>query len=593
MKLERFGFGVTASRVATFLLLSFGASLFEGFGMAMLLPVLEFIEKNQDVAVLMQNSAMWRHLVTAFDFMGLPVGLASLLCAIFGLMMLRIVLTYLRTIYTVWFSQVIMNETRTKVFQAYARADYALYDSMSTGRLLNAVTTETIRYGTYANGLLSIVAVGFVIIVYLSLLLWLSARMTVLATILLGLGGGVVIFCIRHTKKLSIKTTDRNSWLSFLFVELLSAMRLIKLTANTEREIGRVEEASRQVLYYNYSISKLNARVDLILEPVVVFAGLALLFTSITMLGLTLSQVGVFMLVLLRLLPLAKEFLRTFQSVRSVGGSVEEIQRIHSKAVAMQEQGGGSKSIQTLRVGIDCQNVSFNYPEKKEPALKDIDLFIPAGKTTALVGPSGAGKSTFVDMLPALRRPTSGRILFDGEDQREFDLASLRRAMAFVSQDAVVFNDSVRANLQFSSPNASDDEIWAALDKAKAKEFVQAMPDGLDTVLGERGVNLSGGQRQRLSLARAMIRKVPLLILDEPTSALDSETERTVQAAIDDIQADGEVTIIVIAHRLSTIRNADMIVVMENGSVSQYGTHQDLLLSKEWYTRICGMQSAE
>ena len=236
--------------------------------------------------------------------------------------------------------------------------------------------------------------------------------------------------------------------------------------------------------------------------------------------------------------------------------------------------------------------MTFTYDGSDTPALDNISLTIPAGKVTALVGPSGAGKTTLADLIPRLYVPQQGRVLYDGVNGAEFDLFSLRSNMAFVSQDAAVFDDTVRGNLRFVKPEASEEEIWVALERAKAREFVEALPHGLDTFVGERGFILSGGQKQRLSMARALLQNTGVLILDEPTSALDSETEEDIKLAIDGIRSNTETTIVIIAHRLSTIRDADQIVVMMDGRIAEYGAHEDLMVSEEWYARVSGMQSS-
>lgn len=194
------------------------------------------------------------------------------------------------------------------------------------------------------------------------------------------------------------------------------------------------------------------------------------------------------------------------------------------------------------------------------------------------------------DLIPSLHAPIEGRVLFDGIDSGEFDLDSLRRGIAFVSQDAAILDDTVAENLRFVRPNATDAQLWDALYRAQAADFVKALELGLETPLGERGTRLSGGQKQRISLARALLQDASVLVLDEPTSALDADTERDIQQAMSILRASGRVTIVVIAHRLSTIRDADQIVVMNDGRVVECGSHEELLVSEEWYSRVAGYQ---
>ena len=590
--LELKGFGLYRSRVAAMVSLSLLAAGFEGFGMAMFLPVLSYIEKGREV-FLLQSSQGWRFLFSAFAAFGLPVNLATLLLAVLLLLLIRVGLVYTRQVYTARVTQDVLHTTRNLLFGTCMRADYSLFDTVATGHVVNAVTTETVRMASYFSALFQLFSNSVVVLGFLGVLLWISWPMTLFAVALLCCGGAVVTWCVRRTKDLSLSTTTSNKDFAFLLVERLTAVRLVKLSAAEKRESRRVADASARVRDNLYQIARLNARIDLVLEPFVVVAGLVLLFVSVTVYRMDLAQVGLFMVILLRTLPLCKEFLRSRQTVHANSGSVAEVrlalEQARGKAEHLQE---GVRVFTGLARGIRFDRVTFRYSGQEKAALTEISLTIPAHRVTALVGPSGAGKSTLVDLLPRLRKPEAGVVFLDDTPLEEFTLSSLRRGMAFVSQDATILNDSVRANITFARPDADENEVWSALEKARAREFVESLPLGIETVLGERGMRLSGGQKQRISLARAFVQNAPVLILDEPTSALDSETEKDIQAAIDSIRREGRMTVIVIAHRLSTIREADNIVVVEQGRIVEQGTHQQLVISEEWYSRVSGMQSA-
>jgi subfamily B ATP-binding cassette protein MsbA len=239
---------------------------------------------------------------------------------------------------------------------------------------------------------------------------------------------------------------------------------------------------------------------------------------------------------------------------------------------------------------IRYSRVSFSYPGRGE-TLRSVDVTIPKGSVTALVGPSGGGKSTLVSLLPRFMDVTGGSITIDGADIRTVSLASLRAAFGLVTQEVILFDDSIRRNVAYGDEGKPDDEIWAALRAANAEDFVRALPHGLDTRAGEAGSQLSGGQRQRLAIARAILRNPPILILDEATSALDTESEHLVQEALERLMA-GRTTI-VIAHRLSTIRRADQIVVLARGEIVERGTHQDLYEAGGLYRRLHDLQDRE
>jgi subfamily B ATP-binding cassette protein MsbA len=247
----------------------------------------------------------------------------------------------------------------------------------------------------------------------------------------------------------------------------------------------------------------------------------------------------------------------------------------------------GARPFPGIEREIHFDGVSFAY-RAGETVLEDVDVVVPRGSVLALVGPSGAGKTTLLDLLGRFYEPTEGRITVDGTDLREFSITSLRESLGIVSQETVLFHDTVRANIAYGMPDVSDEAVERAARAANAHDFVTALPDGYDTVVGERGAELSGGQRQRIAIARAILRDPPILIFDEATSALDTESERLVQAAIERLLAGR--TVFVIAHRLSTVQRSDRIVVLDDGRVVERGTHAELLARGGLYRRLYELQ---
>jgi len=244
----------------------------------------------------------------------------------------------------------------------------------------------------------------------------------------------------------------------------------------------------------------------------------------------------------------------------------------------------GAKEIESFSEEIRFDNVSFDYGEKSVPVLKNVSFSISKGSVVALVGSSGAGKSTIADLIPRFYDTTSGSLKIDGEDIREYKLSNLRKMMGIVSQEVILFNDTVKNNISYGQPETKETDIISAAKSANAMEFIDSLPEGLDTVIGERGIKLSGGQKQRLSIARAIIKNPPVLILDEATSSLDSESEKLVQQAIEQLMKDR--TVLIIAHRLSTVRNADEIVVLEKGQVVEMGNHETLIKKGQTYHKL-------
>ncbi|MEM9245460.1 MAG: ATP-binding cassette domain-containing protein, partial [Cyanobacteria bacterium P01_F01_bin.153] len=277
-------------------------------------------------------------------------------------------------------------------------------------------------------------------------------------------------------------------------------------------------------------------------------------------------------------------------SVANTLPSVEIVEDFLSRTNKPFMKTGNHSFPTTLEQGIHFDSVRFAYEGADDLTLKGIELYLPKGTTLALVGGSGAGKSTLADLLPRFADPSGGKITVDGVDLRDFSLGSVRRAMGIVSQDTFLFNTSVRENIAYGTPGATEEELYDAARRANALEFIEKLPRGFDTPIGDRGVMLSGGQRQRLAIARALISKPTILILDEATSALDTVSERLVQEAIENLSRDR--TSLVIAHRLSTVQNADQIAVMEKGKVVEVGTHGQLLAKNGHYAKLYRMQFA-
>src|SRR5204863_6408054 len=293
-----------------------------------------------------------------------------------------------------------------------------------------------------------------------------------------------------------------------------------------------------------------------------------------------------FMIMVMRLLPPLKQLSQAPTTAQQSLASAERLFEVLDQPTETQLD-SGTRTVTQLRDAIAFERVSFSYGE--EPVLRNVSFVARRGEVVALVGASGAGKSTLVDLIPRFYEPSGGVIRLDGVDTREIALASLRGLTGIVSQDTVLFNDTVRSNIAYGATNRfTDEQIAAAARAANAHGFIAELPQGYDTVLGERGTRLSGGQRQRLAIARAVLRDPPILILDEATSQLDTESERLVQDAIDRLMQHR--TVLVIAHRLATVQHADLIVVLEDGRLVQRGTHPELLAADGLYRRLYNLQ---
>ena len=338
----------------------------------------------------------------------------------------------------------------------------------------------------------------------------------------------------------------------------------------------------------------LKTTSQLIYKVVSAFLIAGFVFYSIKMFQAQSAQLMLILVIFARMWPRISGIQSNLEQFGSIIPSFKSLMDLQTESKKSQEL--NEESLQKVEPtyiikGLECKNVSFRYDQNQSQyALENINIQIPANYMTAIVGPSGAGKSTLIDVLMGLNQPENGEVSIDGIPLTNKNLVALRRSLSYVPQDPFLFNATIRENLHMIEPTATEEQIWEALEFSSAAEFVKKLPQGLDTLIGDRGIRLSGGERQRIVLARAILRKPSILVLDEATSALDTENERKIQEAIEQLK--GKMTIIVIAHRLSTIRNADQVIVLDKGRVVQNGEFDQLAMEYDgMFSNLLGKQT--
>jgi subfamily B ATP-binding cassette protein MsbA len=429
------------------------------------------------------------------------------------------------------------------------------------------------------------------ILTFVAILLSISWQLTLASTGLLLLVAGLNQYLIKRANKLGSLLSEKSMIYSNVLLEILTGIRLIKSVGNEQTEYQRIaksideRERADEKSQINFdAIGPINEVTGTLALLGIVFLGRAFFWQQIESLSTVLL---IYLYVLFRLLPIVS-LLNTQRSGFAHAAPGTKIAANFLRRDNKSFMTNGQNLYTKIEQGIRVEGVSFAYPGHDELVLRGVDLWVPKGKTLALVGSSGAGKSTLADLLPRFYDPSEGRITIDGKNLREFDIRSLRQSMGIVSQDTFLFNTSVRNNIAYGRENVTLDEVIEAAKRANAYEFIVELPQGFDTKIGDRGVLLSGGQRQRIAIARALLRDPDILILDEATSALDTVSERLVQQAIEELCRDR--TTVVIAHRLSTIHKADQIAVMDKGQVVEIGTHHELIKQGGYYTRLYAMQ---
>jgi len=584
--------GVTARAEATLLVLLVTAAAFEGVGIGMLLPIFSFVQSAGDMAVMTAESSLWAKLIAVFNFLGIPVTLASLIIISFASIIVRQAVSYIRQIYMIRLREDLVLNACNHGFRRYLDADTAYHDQEASGNVVNSMTTELRLAVDAIMSPIQILSYTIMMLFYVGLLMFLTGPVTVVVMVVLGF----VVFLLR---KLIAKTTrsgeqlaQANKDMSAFLVQRLGSVRLVRLAGTEQAELDDLRRHTENQRGSTVRMRTYLCRVDILIEPLALGIGFVMLYFGVTFFAIGIEEIGLVAVVaMMRLMPTVKEVLRTNQTFRAFLGSLYSFERRLDNMEKAREHRGGDRVFNKLRDAMVFHGVGFQYQNNAAvPALHGLDLSIPAGRMTALVGPSGAGKSTLVDLLPRLRDPTEGVITLDGQPLKDFTVDKLRGGISYVSQQPIIFNVTVAQHIRYGKSNASDAEVRTAAELAGAAEFIKNLPEGYDTMLGEDGVRLSGGQRQRLDLARALVLQAPILILDEPTSNLDAESEEHFREVLNRIRRETGATIIVIAHRLSTVSAADQIVTLENGRAVQTGTHAELVAVDGWYANAYAQQ---
>ena len=480
----------------------------------------------------------------------------------------------------------VVHRLRTQVFDVLIRVPRVAIDQYSHGELVSKLTFNVEQVsGACSEALKTMLRDGLTVIALISYMLYLNWKLTLVFFAIAPAIAGVVLAVSKHFRRYSRRIQESMGEVTQLSNESVHAFDEIRMFAATEQQSARFEAASQFNRIQSLKLAFVQAVSTPIAQIVLAFALGALFWYALDpeiLAGFTAGSLVAFIAAATQL----GKPIRTLTNVQSVvQRGLAAAEDLFTQIDTPLERDDGTVSLSRAAGELTFDGVSFAYPGSDNPALNDLDLHIPAGSLVAFVGRSGAGKTSLIQLLCRFYAPDAGRILLDGHPIGELRLSDYRRQLAVVFQNIVLFSDTVRANVAFGQSDQIDDAaIFAALEVAQARGFVEALPEGLDTKLSDGGGGLSGGQRQRLAIARAVLKDAPVLILDEATSALDNESEAAIQASLD-AAASGRTTL-VIAHRLSTVERADLIVVMDKGKIVATGNHAELMASEGLYRSL-------
>jgi subfamily B ATP-binding cassette protein MsbA len=551
------------------------AAAFEGFGLGFLLGFLQnLVSPNAEP---FQTGIRW------FDIwvLGINTSKMSRLYRVSTLILattwIRAGFNYLTYIYMEVAQLKLVDRLNKQIFEQLQAVSISYFGKKNSGEIINSLTTEINKLKQILGLGAYIITQGLVLLVYVVVLIQISWQLSFISVLLFSLLAVGLAKLSLWVREPSFEVSKANGKFTSIAIEFIGGIRTIQAFSTQDFERRQFYQASSKVVKASTKAVLIGVVVRPLAEGLAttILVGMIILAMTVFVPNGTLQVASLltFVFVLFRLIPALYSINGNLAQISSFQGSLENIKELLQRENKPYLE-NGKVQFSKLKRAIEFRSVDFGY-DASDLVLHNITLTIEKGQTVALVGASGAGKTTLADLIPRFYDPTQGKVLIDGVDLREFEIDSVRRKMAIVSQDTFIFNTSVHNNIAYGTEGADEEAILKAAQLANALEFIQEMPEGFDTQLGDRGVRLSGGQRQRIAIARALLRNPDILILDEATSALDSVSERLIQESLEKLSVGR--TVIAIAHRLSTIVRADKVVVLEQGRIVEQGTYQELL----------------
>lgn len=565
--------------------LSISAAVLEGIGLSFLIPIINIARETAGTGDVGSTGKLF---VKAYEFVGVPFTMETVIAGVGGVMVVRYTSSFLVAWMRATLQTNYIRHLQTEGFENALDARIAYYDEHGSDEILNAIVTQAEYASNTILASVIIIEQLFLSLMYVAVAMYLAPVMTILTGVFLGGGVYGLRWAIESGYSVGDRVAEANERVQEAVQAGTQGIREVKLFGLADELFGDFRTAVEQFSTSRIKLRRNQAVLDNVYQMITALTVFGLIYVALTFASLSLGSLGVFLFAMFRLAPRVSSLNNVIYNLEGKLPHLVRSQRFVEELQDRDEVDGGTKSPPSPVTDVAFEDVTFAY-ERGDQVLDELSFTVERGEFVAFVGPSGAGKSTIVSLLARFYEPDDGRITANGTPIEGFVLSEWRERISVVRQDPYMFNDTLEYNITLGNRDSSADEVQEVCEIAQVTEFLDELPNGLATELGDDGVRLSGGQRQRVALARALLEDAEVLVLDEATSDLDSNIEEQVQEAIEEMERD--FAMLVIAHRLSTVLNADRIYTMEDGRVTEAGIHDDLIEQEGTYAGLYATQT--